>query len=377
LYFDPDNLSFSFLGEEGAEHSNSNGSLKQQILKFFAANRKIYFTAVEISHTLDSDRGYTRNCLAELKADGLLSVIQTPGFANKYFLDFDGDYQVVHHPAPDMHPPEGFQILGSASLSASMQGGACHTPEKISLGDAPTPEKKDGGKDAPPCTLEDPNNSRGFEGMQGVHTETPLNGQNAPLERDAVVNSTSEKNEPRTQLQNEPLAATTEEVVNQITQEENYTCSKTGLPLPKPFTIEVDSPLGISTAAVRFTKVQNDHKVAFSVEFNFANGTTSRKHGSISKGKAEIVEIVEKEIKKVTTKAIKHPSKKYKVQQILGSIQNPEVRWVAGCKCVEVPDSPHSDWWVFQTEDGEFLQVAGDKEFVLEVTEPKNSAART
>ncbi|MBW4607344.1 MAG: AAA family ATPase [Hassallia sp. WJT32-NPBG1] len=369
LHFDPDNLNFTFLGEEGAESSNSSSSLKQQILKFFAANRKVYFTAVEISHELDSDRGYTRKCLAELKADGLLNAIQTLGFATKYFLDYDGDYQGAHEGTPHVHPPAPLQNLVSVSFSQNTEGGAPHSPEKIIFEGAATQEKNIREEGTPPPNLEEPSNSNGLEGVQGVHIENDLNQENAHLDGETVGNNTAVENEPKSQPnepKSQPTAPITEAQVTPATPKEENFCPKTGLPLPKPFTIEVDSPIGVSTAAVRFTKVQNDHKVAFSVDFNFANGTKNRKHGSISKGKAEIIEVVEKEIKKVITKAIKHPSKRYKVQQILGSIQKPEVRWVGGCQCVEIPDAPLSDWWVFQSPDGEYLQVAGDKEFQLE-----------
>jgi replicative DNA helicase len=204
-----------------------------------------------------------------------------------------------------------------------------------------------------------------------VNLESEKDEKGTPLDDNLAANNTTVLSEPKIEPKSQPLATITDVQVAPATPNEENICPKTGLPLPKPFTIEVDSPIGVSTAAVRFTKVQNDNKVAFSVDFQFANGTKNRKHGSLSKGKAELIEIIEKEIKKVTTKAIKHPSKRYKVQQILGTIQNPTVQWVSGCKCVEIPDAPLNDFWIFQTPDGEYLRVAGDKEFILE-TEGKS-----
>ncbi|MBW4568054.1 MAG: DUF3854 domain-containing protein [Tolypothrix carrinoi HA7290-LM1] len=144
------------------------------------------------------------------------------------------------------------------------------------------------------------------------------------------------------------------------------TCPRTGLPLPQPFEVKTDSPLGTSTCLVTLQKIRKkDNRIECRFEFQFANGITSRKFGSISK-KAEAEEFATKEIADRMNEAIKHPSRRYQVQQITGSMLEPELIWVQGCKCVEVPEHPVNSWYVFETPTGDRIRVAGDNEFKLE-----------
>ncbi|NEU76958.1 DUF3854 domain-containing protein [Hassallia byssoidea VB512170] len=144
------------------------------------------------------------------------------------------------------------------------------------------------------------------------------------------------------------------------------TCPRTSLPLPQPFEVKIDSPLGTSTCLVTPQKIRKkDGRIESRFEFHLANGITSRKFGSISK-KAEAEEFATKEITNRIHEAIKHPSRRYSVEQIIGTMLEPEVIWVQGCKCVEVPEHPVNSWYVFETPTGDRIRVAGDNEFKLE-----------
>ncbi|MBW4480345.1 MAG: DUF3854 domain-containing protein [Tolypothrix brevis GSE-NOS-MK-07-07A] len=144
------------------------------------------------------------------------------------------------------------------------------------------------------------------------------------------------------------------------------TCPRTGLPLPQPFEVKIDCPLGTSTCLVTPLKIRKkDNRIECRFEFEFANGTTSRKFGPIIK-KDDAEKLATKEISDRTKEAIKHPSRRYSVFQIVGEMLNPEVIWVEGCVCTEVPEHPINSWWVFRTPVGDRIQVAGDNEFKLE-----------
>ncbi|MGI8502054.1 MAG: VapE domain-containing protein [Hassallia sp.] len=143
-------------------------------------------------------------------------------------------------------------------------------------------------------------------------------------------------------------------------------CPRTGLPLPKPFEIKVESPLGISTCLVTAQKVRKkDGRTESRFEFEFANGTASRKFASVAK-KAEAEEFATKEINARILEALKHPSRRYSVYQIVGTMLEPEVIWVEGCTCTQTPEHPINSFYVFKTPSGDRIQVAGENEFKLE-----------
>lgn len=100
-------------------------------------------------------------------------------------------------------------------------------------------------------------------------------------------------------------------------------------------------------------------------EFQIANGTTTKKSWALSK-KEQATEIANKEISDRVKEAIKHPSRRYSVYQIIGEMLDPEEIWIQGCICTEVPEHPVNSWWVFRTPAGDRVVVAGDNEFRLE-----------
>ncbi|MBD2344178.1 DnaB-like helicase N-terminal domain-containing protein [Anabaena subtropica] len=105
MIFSPDDLSFTFLGEEYEQgYDAAEQSAKNALLEFFAANRNIKFTTEEIAHRTQYSKGHLRNCLSALTADGLISVERKPGKANLYFLAMnEGDRGSDSTITPD-HP---------------------------------------------------------------------------------------------------------------------------------------------------------------------------------------------------------------------------------------------------------------------------------
>ncbi|MHC5931779.1 AAA family ATPase, partial [Nostoc sp.] len=87
MYFNPEDISFTFLGEEPEQGSSvSEQSAKDALLEFFSKNRNIKFTVKELAHRLGYSDSHTRNCLLGLAADGLISRECREGYATNYFL---------------------------------------------------------------------------------------------------------------------------------------------------------------------------------------------------------------------------------------------------------------------------------------------------
>ncbi|WP_445629277.1 DnaB-like helicase N-terminal domain-containing protein [Nostoc sp. DSM 114167] len=96
MYFNSEDLSFTFLGEEGDELGGPGQSAKEATLQLLSDNRNIKFTGEEIAHRLGISKAYARRYLGELSADGLISVKRHPAAKgekvkpNVYFLAYEG-----------------------------------------------------------------------------------------------------------------------------------------------------------------------------------------------------------------------------------------------------------------------------------------------
>ncbi|WP_099070711.1 DnaB-like helicase N-terminal domain-containing protein [Nostoc linckia] len=119
MYFNPEDLSFTFLGEEAEEFGGPSQSAKESTLQLLADHRNIKFTSEEIAHRLGTSKDYARRFLNELSADGLISVKRQPGKANTYFLAYEGSAK--DHPSD--HLDSGFIVLGGKGLQPNSEPG--------------------------------------------------------------------------------------------------------------------------------------------------------------------------------------------------------------------------------------------------------------
>jgi replicative DNA helicase len=119
LMFSPEDLSFTFLGEEGDDLGGPGQSAKEKTLQLLADHRNIKFTSEEIAHRLGISRDYARRYLNDLSADGLVSVKRQPGKANAYFLAYEGSPK--DHPSD--HLNSSFGILGNPTFQPTSELG--------------------------------------------------------------------------------------------------------------------------------------------------------------------------------------------------------------------------------------------------------------
>jgi replicative DNA helicase len=118
LMFSPEDLSFTFLGEESDILIAAEQSAKDALLEFFLANRNIRFTSKELAHRVGYSDGHTRNCLSGMAADGLISADRRPGQATKYYLAWEnGDDH------PDDHPSKQLETLAVKEAEANFESG--------------------------------------------------------------------------------------------------------------------------------------------------------------------------------------------------------------------------------------------------------------
>lgn len=135
LMFSPDDLSFTFLGEEyeqGQGISPTEQSAKNRLLEFFASNRNIKFTIEELAERTQYTKGHLRNCLSALVADGLICKEPHPApKPNLYFLKWDGgDRDAIDTPPPD-HTPITPDCLRNTSENTIVEGLQLETSDGI------------------------------------------------------------------------------------------------------------------------------------------------------------------------------------------------------------------------------------------------------
>ncbi|MEH2070542.1 MAG: DnaB-like helicase N-terminal domain-containing protein [Nostoc sp.] len=124
MYFNPDDLSFTFLGEEGDELGGLGQSAKESTLQLLADNRNIKFTSEEIAYRLGLSKAYARRYLGELSADGMISVKRQPGKANTYFLAFKEGSPKDH---PSDHLTSHTESVDSTELQLNPEIGIKNT----------------------------------------------------------------------------------------------------------------------------------------------------------------------------------------------------------------------------------------------------------
>ncbi|MBE9050653.1 AAA family ATPase [Nostocales cyanobacterium LEGE 11386] len=117
LMFNPEDLSFTFLGEEGDELSSLNQSAKERTLQLLAEHRNIKFTSEEIAHRMGISKDYARRYLTELSADGLVSVNRRPGKPNVYFLAYEGS----DPGSPKDHPSDQYYSAPRNKANQALQ----------------------------------------------------------------------------------------------------------------------------------------------------------------------------------------------------------------------------------------------------------------
>lgn len=95
LDFEPDQGSWSLLGEVGIDENNPDLSTKERIVKFLLKNLGDRFEATEISHEINGSLPRVRLCCARLAADGVVSQAKPTtkgrGKANLYFIGIKSD----------------------------------------------------------------------------------------------------------------------------------------------------------------------------------------------------------------------------------------------------------------------------------------------
>lgn len=373
LRFEPEDKSWHCLGKEGEDPNGQDANTRNLIIDFLAKNRGTRFSNEEITHEIGGNSATTRTLTFQLSQEGIVTRIKPKasgrGYSNLYMIGRDNSdtsdstkppYSITSFGSTERITDESDRSdRGSTFLSDHFFNSSTASVSAISDRSLPKNDSKIPGE-----------NLSILESADRL-TVKPLPDNDkkviAPINQISDIGSDPSPPMPITdhllaESSNTSLQTGSEEP-KALTPSE---CPRTGLPLPKPFEISVTSPLGTSTCLITALKIRKDNRTECRFEFKFAHGITSRKRGSAGKGFRELEEIATKEITDRINEAIKHPSRRYQVLQLMGTMLEPVVVWVENCKCVKVPKEPSNSLYVFTTPAGDLIHVAGDNEFRLE-----------
>jgi replicative DNA helicase len=119
LDFEPDQGSWSLLGEVGVDENNPDLSTKERIVEFLLKNLGDRFEATEISHEISGSLPRVRLCCSRLSADGIISQTKPAtkgrGKANLYFIGVKSDR------SNDRGEPEKMNLIGGGDHFNSLE----------------------------------------------------------------------------------------------------------------------------------------------------------------------------------------------------------------------------------------------------------------
>jgi replicative DNA helicase len=129
LYFEPEDLSFEFLGEATEEPPMPSYG---KIITFFSSHRNTYYTAKDVAEALEINLATCRRVLKKLSADGMISVLLNykNTAANCYYLTYEGDDET-----PPDHP-----LITPVITPSDHTSDSC-TASDSEKGDHSTPKK--------------------------------------------------------------------------------------------------------------------------------------------------------------------------------------------------------------------------------------------
>ncbi|MBD2130717.1 AAA family ATPase [Microcoleus sp. ZQ-A2] len=121
LDFEPDQGSWSLLGEVGVDENNPDLSTKERIVQFLLKNWGGRFEAEEIAHEVDGALPRVRLCCGRLATDGVISQVKGQrgrGKAAQYFIGTENDRPPSNKmiAPPQENDRGGLQILGNTTL---------------------------------------------------------------------------------------------------------------------------------------------------------------------------------------------------------------------------------------------------------------------
>lgn len=137
LDFEPDQGSWSLLGEVGVDENNPDLSTKERIVEFLLRNLGDRFEATEISHEISGSLARVRLCCARLSADGVISQAKPAtkgrGKANLYFIGVKSDRSNDRGGLGKMHSIGGgdhFNSLEESSVQPQADPSVTETAQK-------------------------------------------------------------------------------------------------------------------------------------------------------------------------------------------------------------------------------------------------------
>ncbi|MBH8561650.1 AAA family ATPase [Nostoc sp. CENA67] len=382
LVFNQEDLSFLFLGEDDIQGSPAELSTRGKILDFFYHHRNIKYEAIEIAHELGINHNSCRGTLNSLAIDGLISVQRRPSKANLHYLSYENsdhstdscnqnhaqlsDQRLLlsdqRQDNPETFDNADFEAEQSESIKkldqrlisvSDQRRDAC---PKSNTGDADQPTSKNSEKkSALPKKISENDDQLD----QRRPNDLPHNDYGADQAADQAADQGDQPDHLDQPTPNRQFPFCAE---NSTAKQTKLECPRTGLPLPQPFDIIVDGPLGRSVATATSLRYREDNRLQVQIEYEFADGKKRTRQGHVGKGKPEVEAIAREEITRWQNKALLLPKRRYQVRQLADD----DYIWVNNCRLVKIPNPPVECWYVFEAPTGEQLRVRADDEFKLD-----------
>lgn len=361
LMFSPEDLSFTFLGEESEPSAAAEQSAKDALLDFFVKNRNIRFTSKELAHRLGYSDSHIRGCLSGLAADGLISVQRPtkPKEANAYFLRWDSSEQS----SADNHLSTSVKAPIIASLGTDLSD--CINQQIIS--DNQQTISTD-NQQAKACTASNTADA------DYLSTEKSLLEKVEP-EKNHLHFSSSDNQQTSKALPNNNSGGDYRADCEVIVLESDHQladtnllpkCPRTGLDLPHPFEVKQQGVFGESIATVTATQIvvskkNKQQKVRFQISYSFPDKSTKVENTNFSGKRAELEALVSEVMLAWEKQALLNKRNRYRVRQM----GDENYIWVENCTMKSIPNPPVDSWYKFSTQDNQNIRVAGTEEWEL------------
>ena len=385
FYFDPQDLTFTYLGEQ-SQVTDEHYGLKDEILEFLAQNRNIKYTTDELAHRIGYSVNSVRKYAGDLSADGLITVERRPGKPNRYSLKFRNRLAQLAHSTGTENaqgdPLKAFSLYQTSNVGTEGNTAKADPCIKQRITSSVPNLNADTASDSSNADPKNAKNAKKIseeenyfcENLEILDQQSP---NHSPGERLGLVqrnnadpgymdqpdHPSATPSAPSEQVSNEPITANdvTENVVQPIV-DSRPVCPKTGNILQPPIEIKERTPLGESITLVtakQYVKSKGHIAVRFHIEWHLLGETKSKFMNFVGKP-SELVNEVKEITHKWQDSLMLNTNNLYKVR-FLGE---DNYEWSGHCIMTDVPNPPIDTWYTFKcVETSEIFQVAGCQDF--------------
>lgn len=324
LIFEPENLGFTFAGEEETDITKQvDSTCKTKILEFLRRYPNVHYTAEDLCSNINYARGTVNKALSWLVSDGLVQLNRGNGRTPyTYYLSFEGFDPFAAPPTPPSDIEEQHR---------SSNGGAAYNPDTVSVS----------GFAAPAA----PQNQENFENFENQKREKI---------------GAAEQQTPQTVSDKESLLLLNQnQQEEQQEQQEQQKKEESMCYNAEPSKVFKSQYKGIlSDWNIQYSMSLHSGLITINCESEELNVVLQELTNHLSTKEAQpraVAMISEVESATAINRCID-----FKVQQI----GDDDYIYIEGCRLIKAPDlAKHQHHWVFRTPGGQEIRVTAPDEF--------------